>query len=84
MPGICIDALIENSLLIRWESWEREDKRIIIVQAAMPSAMLPIILAKHFDGDANVALQVVLSTSVLGLLTIPWWIQFGMRWVLGV
>ena len=58
-----------------------ELKRVMVVQAAMPAAMLPIIFARHFDGDVDVAMQVVLATSVVGLLTIPWWIQAGFRFV---
>lgn len=58
-----------------------ELKRVMVVQAAMPAAMLPIIFARHFDGDVDVAMQVVLATSLVGLLTIPWWIQAGFRFV---
>jgi hypothetical protein len=55
-----------------------ELKRIIVVQAAMPAAMLPLVLARHYGGDPQTAMQVVLSTTIAGLLTIPFWIQFGM------
>jgi predicted permease len=58
-----------------------ELKRVIVIQAAMPCAVLPIVLARHYRGDAAVALQAVLATSVLGLLTIPWWIRFGLHFV---
>ena len=58
-----------------------ELKRVMVVQAAMPAAMLPIIFARHFDGDVDVATEVVLATSVAGLLTIPWWIRFGFHFV---
>lgn len=54
-------------------------KRVIVVQAAMPAAMLPLVLAKHYGGDADTAMQVVLSTTAVGLLTIPFWIEFGLR-----
>jgi hypothetical protein len=43
----------------------------------MPSAVLPIVITKHYGGDARVALQVALGTSLLGLATIPLWIHFG-------
>jgi predicted permease len=52
-------------------------QRIMIIQAAMPAAMIPIILAKHYKADSAHALQIVLSTTLLGLLTIPLWLRFG-------
>lgn len=57
-------------------------QRIIVVQAAMPSAMIPIILSKHYKADSAHALQIVLSTTLLGLLTIPLWLRFGF-WFVG-
>lgn len=56
-----------------------ELKRIIVIQAAMPAAMLPIVLTRHYGGDAGTALQVVLATTALGLITIPFWLQIGFR-----
>ena len=32
----------------------------------MPSGVLPIVLARHYGGDPATALQVVLSTTLLG------------------
>jgi len=64
-------------LLAKYLPCTDELRRIIVIEAAMPAAMLPIVLAKHFGGDAAKALQVVISTSLLGLLTIPFWIWFG-------
>jgi predicted permease len=54
-------------------------KQVLIVQAAMPAAILPIVLAKHYNGDARLALWIVLSTTVLGLFLIPLWIGAGMH-----
>jgi predicted permease len=52
-------------------------KRVLVLQGAMPSAMMTIVLAKHYGGDARVALQVALGTSLLGIITIPLWIRLG-------
>ena len=57
-------------------------QRIMVIQAAMPAAMIPIILAKHYKADSGHALQIVLSTTLLGLLTIPLWLRFGF-WFVG-
>ncbi len=54
-------------------------RAVLIVQAAMPSAVFPIILAKVHNGDMPTALRVVLGTSLAGLVTIPLWLAFGMR-----
>jgi hypothetical protein len=64
-------------LLAKFLPCSIELKRVLIVQGAMPSAVLPIVLAKHYGGDARTALQVALGTSLLGLVTIPLWIRFG-------
>lgn len=55
----------------------QELKRVIVVEAAMPSAMFGVLLARRYNGDPATALRVVLSTSILSLLTIPLWILAG-------
>jgi malate permease and related proteins len=58
-----------------------ELKRVLILEAAMPAAVFPIILARHYDGDPPTAMRVVLGTTVVSLVTIPLWIRFGMAFV---
>ncbi|MEO7933159.1 MAG: AEC family transporter [Chthoniobacterales bacterium] len=65
-------------LAARWLPMSLELQRIIVIQAAMPAGMLPVVIAKHYDGDPGAALQVVIGTSVIGLLTIPFWIRVGL------
>lgn len=55
-----------------------ELQRVMVLEAAMPSAVFPIVMARHYGGDPVTALRVVLSTSVIGLVSIPLWIRFGM------
>ncbi|MBX2824181.1 MAG: AEC family transporter [Gammaproteobacteria bacterium] len=57
-----------------------ELKAVIVVQAAMPSAVFPVILAKHYGGDVMTTLRSVLWTVTLGMITMPLWIHFGLRW----
>ncbi len=59
-----------------------ELKRVLVIQAAMPCAVFPVVLTRHFGGDTSVALAAVVSTSALGLLTIPAWIRFGLHFVI--
>lgn len=60
-----------------------ELKRVIVLEAAMPAAVFPVVMAKHYGGDPATALRVVLATSLVGLITIPLWIRAGMHYVLG-
>ena len=68
-------------LLAKYLPCSAELKSVIVLEAAMPAAVFPIVIAKHYGGDINTALRVVLSTSVLGLITIPLWIRFGLKFV---
>ena len=58
-----------------------EMKRVLVVQGAMPSAVFGIVLARHYGGHAATAVQVVLSTTVLSLLSTPLVIAFGVKWL---
>jgi predicted permease len=44
---------------------------IILLQAAMPSAVMGMILAAKYDRDASLVASVVLITTVLSLISIP-------------
>jgi predicted permease len=56
-------------------------KRVIIVQAAMPAGILPLVIAKHYGGRPLTAVQVVIGTTVLGIFLIPLWLRLGLAWV---
>lgn len=56
-------------------------KRVILIEGAMPAAVLPIVIAKHYGGQARLAVQVVLGTTALGILLVPLWIRLGLAWV---
>jgi malate permease and related proteins len=58
-----------------------ELKRVLILQAAMPAALYPLVLIKHYHGDAVTGLRVIVSSTLFGLLTIPLIIKFGLSWV---
>lgn len=57
----------------------RELKVTLVVQAAMPAGVFPLVLARHHGGDVPVALQVIFATSAAALITLPLWIHFGMQ-----
>lgn len=56
-----------------------ELKSVLIVQAAMPCAVFPIVLARHFNGSPEIALKIVLSTTLVSFATIPLWITLGLK-----
>lgn len=58
-----------------------ELKRVMVIEAAMPAAVFPIVMARHYQGEPATAMRVVIGTSVVGLLTIPLWIRFGLKFV---
>lgn len=68
-------------LLAKFLPCSVELKRVILLQAAMPSAVFAIIAARHFGGDGPTALRVVIATSALSFVTIPLWIRAGMKWL---
>jgi predicted permease len=85
MAWSCVIRLLVLPLVFlaaaRWIPYSLELKRIAVVQAAMPAGVFPIVIARHYGGDPGTALRVVVATSILGLITIPWWIQCGAAWV---
>jgi predicted permease len=58
-----------------------EHQRVLVLEAAMPTAVFPVVLAKLYKGDPATAMRAVLSTAVVSLVTIPLWIKFGMKCV---
>ncbi len=69
-------------LLLAWAiPASRELKQVMILQAAMPCAVFPVVLSRHFGGDPATALRVILGTSLLSLATMPLWLLAGLHWV---
>jgi len=58
-----------------------ELKRVLVIQAAMPAGMLPLVIARHYGGQPLTAAQIIVATTVLGLFLIPLWLAFGLHWV---
>ncbi len=59
-------------------------EQVVVLQAAMPSATFPIVLARLYDKDTTTALRVILGTGLVGLITIPLWLYAGRLWLLGI
>ena len=58
-----------------------ELRQVLVVQAAMPAAMTPIMLARLYGGRPSIAVQVVLATTIGSLLSLPWIIFWGIQWL---
>jgi hypothetical protein len=58
-----------------------ELRQVLVVQAAMPAAVTPIMLARMYGGRPAVAAQVVVFTTALSLFSLPWVISMGCRWI---
>jgi len=58
-----------------------ELKQVLLVQAAMPAAVFPIMLARMYDGHTPTAIQVVLVTTGVSFLTMPLILELGRSWI---
>lgn len=56
-----------------------EIKRIMVVYGAMGSAVFPIVLTRHYNGNTETAFDAIMSNTLLSVLTLPFWIAFGMN-----
>ena len=66
---VLLPALILGTVLLLDPPVEL--RQVLLVQATMPAAVFPIILARHYGGHPLTAIQVVISTTLLSLITIP-------------
>lgn len=59
----------------------KELREVLVVQAAMPAALTPIMLARMYGGSPGVAVQIAVSTTILSVITLPLIITWGCRWI---
>ena len=60
---------------------EVELRQVMMLEAAMPAAVFPIVLVRLYEQDTQTALKVVLSTSLAGIALIPGWLVIGKLWL---
>lgn len=63
----------------RWLPLSQALKIILVIQGSMPAAVFPILLAKHYGGHVPTAVQIVISSSTLGLVVVPALLMAGFR-----
>lgn len=76
---ICVPTLI--ILAAKFIPMPLELRQILLIQAAMPAAFIPILLARIYGGQPGVAAQVVIATTVASLATVPFVIFHGARFL---
>ena len=55
-----------------------EIKCVLVIHAAMSSAIFPMVLSRHYDGDPETALDTIVPNSILALITLPIWVTVGL------
>ena len=55
--------------------------KVLILEAAMPAALFPIVISKYYKGSPNIATKVVISTSLVGFITIPTIVFIGLKFL---
>jgi malate permease and related proteins len=66
-------------LAARYVPMPTELKQVLVVQAAMPTAVVSVIVARLYGGQPLVAVQIIFGTTALAVFTIPAWIKFGLQ-----
>jgi predicted permease len=54
-----------------------EVSRLLLLQAAMPAALFPIVMCQHYGVAPQVSLRVAVATTLAGVVTIPGWLWIG-------
>jgi predicted permease len=68
-------------LLAKFGPFSPELKHVILVQATMPAAFLPLVIVKHYEGDSLTAMRSVLATVVASIVLMPLWLKWGLAWL---
>lgn len=68
-------------LLAKYGPFSADLKHVILVQATMPAAFLPLVIVKHYGGDSLTAVRGVLATVMASVVLMPLWLQWGLAWL---
>ncbi len=56
---------------------ETAAKKVLLMQAAMPAALFSIVLARHYGGKPTLVAEVIIVTSIVSFITMPFVIAAG-------
>jgi hypothetical protein len=62
----------------RWAPIPDALRKVLVIQSAMPSAMMPVVICRHHNADSRFCVQIILFGTAISLITIPLWIRFGL------
>ena len=65
----------------KWLPIVTELQQVLLVQAAMPAAVTPILLARMYGGRPQIAMQVFLVTAFVGLFSMPLIVAWGLKFI---
>jgi len=74
VAAVCLIKLVAGPLLVwlplSWVDLPELGKNILVLEAAMPSALLGVVLAKRYGCDGGLAAKLAFSTTIAGGATI--------------
>ncbi|MGD7653772.1 MAG: AEC family transporter [Verrucomicrobiales bacterium] len=82
--GLLVRLIIAPAVFIGFAKFlpiATELRQVLLVQAAVPASMNSILIARLYGGRPAVAVQIVLFTTAISILTLPWIISLGCRWL---
>lgn len=85
--GILVRLLIAPAclLLVAWAlPVDPSIKRIMVIQGAIPSAVTSAILARRFGGDPELSTEIILSTTICSIVTLPLWLALGNSYIVPI
>lgn len=84
LGSVLVRIILAPALIIacaKWIPMATELQQVLLVQAAMPAAMTPILLAKIYGGRPVIAVQIVIATTIISIFSLPYIITYGMRFL---
>lgn len=67
-------------LVASFVSFSPELRNVLLVEAAMPTAIFPIVLAKHFGGKPAIAVEICIVTTLTSLVMTPVILLLALHW----
>ncbi len=52
-------------------------KQLLVLQAISPCGVMTAVIAKHFGGKPDMAVHIILGSSIISIVTAPIWFEFG-------
>ena len=67
--------------IAKYGQLSRDLQEVLLLQAAMPTATFPLVMTRLYNQSVETAWTVIVGTSLLGIVTIPIWMVFGVYWL---